>query len=78
MSKVRIKLHSAGVRALLKGAEMQDILKEQAAAVAARCGDGYEYRADLAQKRAVVDIYPATPDARRDNSRHNTLEKSLK
>ena len=78
MNKVRIKLHSAGVRALLKGAEMQDILKEQAAAVAARCGDGYEYRADLAQKRAVVDIYPATPDARRDNSMPNTLEKSLK
>ena len=28
MNKVRIKLHSAGVRALLKGAEMQNILKE--------------------------------------------------
>ena len=35
-------------------------------------------RTDVAQKRAVADIYPATPDARRDNSRHNTLEKSLK
>ena len=78
MNKVRIKLHSAGVRALLKGAEMQDILKEQAAAVAARCGDGYEYRADLAQKRAVVEIYPATADARRDNYKNNTLEKALK
>uniref|UniRef100_UPI003FEEDA98 hypothetical protein n=1 Tax=Gemmiger formicilis TaxID=745368 RepID=UPI003FEEDA98 len=78
MNKVRIKLHSAGVRALLKGAEMQDILKEQAAAVAARCGDGYEYRADLAQKRAVVDIYHATADARRDNYKNNTLEKALK
>ena len=78
MNKVRIKLHSAGVRALLKGAEMQDILKEQAAAVAARCGDGYESRVGVAKKSAVADIYPATPDARRDNSRHNTLEKSLK
>lgn len=78
MNKVRIKLHSAGVRALLKGAEMQDILKEQAAAVAARCGDGYESRVGVAKKRAVADIYPATPDAHRDNSRHNTLEKSLK
>lgn len=78
MNKVRIKLHSAGARALLKGAEMQKILDEQAKAAVARCGDGYEYRADVAQKRAVVDIYPATPDARRDNSRHNTLEKSLK
>ena len=78
MNKVRIKLHSAGVRALLKGAEMQDILKEQAAAVAARCGDGYESRVGVAKKRAVADLYPATSDARRDNSRHNTLEKSLK
>jgi hypothetical protein len=78
MNKVRIKLHSAGVRALLKGAEMQDILKEQAAAVAARCGSGYESCVGVAKKRAVADIYPATADARRDNSRHNTLEKSLK
>ena len=78
MNKVRIKLHSAGVRALLKCAEMQDILKEKAAAVAARCGDGYESRVGVAKKRAVADIYPATADARRDNSRHNTLEKSLK
>jgi hypothetical protein len=78
MNKVRIKLHSAGVRALLKGAEMQKILDEQAKAAAARCGDGYESRVGVAKKRAVADIYPATADARRDNSRHNTLEKSLK
>lgn len=38
MNKVRIKLHSTGVRALLKGAEMQDILKEQAAAVECAVG----------------------------------------
>ena len=78
MNKVRIKLHSAGVRALLKGAEMQDILKEQAAAVEARCGDGYESRVGVAKKRAVADIYPVTADARRDNYKNNTLEKSLK
>ena len=42
MNKVRIKLHSAGVRALLKGAEMQKFLDEQAKAAAARCGSGYE------------------------------------
>ena len=78
MNKVRIKLHSAGVRALLKGAEMQKILDEQAKAAAARCGDGYESHVGVAKKRAVADIYPATADARRDNSRHNTLEKSLK
>lgn len=78
MNKVRIKLHSAGVRALLKGAEMQKILDEQAKAAAARCGDGYESRVGVAKKRAVADIYPATADARRDNYRNNTLEKSLK
>lgn len=78
MSKVRIKLHSAGVRALLRSAEMQDILKEQAAAAAARCGSGYESRVGVAKKRAVADIYPATPDACRDNYKNNTLEKALK
>lgn len=78
MNKVRIKLHSAGVRALLKSAEMQSILNEQAAAAAARCGDGYESRVGVAKKRAVADIYPATPEARRDNYKNNTLEKALK
>ena len=78
MNKVRIKLHSTGVRALLKGAEMQDILKEQAAAVAARCGDGYESRVGVAKKRTVADIYPATADARRDNYKNTTLETALK
>lgn len=78
MSKVRIKLHSAGVRALLKSAEMQEILDEQAKAAAARCGSGYESRVGVAKKRAVADIYPATPDARRDNYKNNTLEKALK
>jgi len=78
MNKVRIKLHSAGVRALLKGAEMQKILDEQAKAAAARCGDGYESRVGVAKKRAVADISPATADARRDNYRNNTLEKALK
>lgn len=78
MSKVRIKLHSAGVRALLRSAEMQELLDEQAAAAAARCGSGYESRVGVAKKRAVADIYPATPDARRDNYKNNTLEKALK
>ncbi len=78
MNKVRIKLHSAGVRALLKGAEMQKFLDEQAKAAAARCGSGYESRVGVAKKRAVADIYPATADARRDNYKNNTLEKALK
>ena len=78
MLNVRIKLRRAGVKALLKSAEMQEILKEQADAVVARCGDGYKSRSDLAQKRAVVDISPAPPDARRDNHKNNTLEKALK
>ena len=78
MNKVRIKLHSAGVRALLKGAEMQKFLDEQAKAAAARCGSGYESRVGVAKKRAVADIYPATADARRNNYKNNTLEKALK
>lgn len=78
MNKVRIKLHSAGVRALLKGAEMQDILKEQAAGCSGAMRRRLRIPRRLSQKRAVVDIYPATADARRDNYKNNTLEKALK
>lgn len=78
MSKlVRFKLDRAGVRALLKSGAMQDVLAEQADAVAGRCGGGYETRSGMASTRALATVYPATAEARRDNHKNNTLEKAL-
>lgn len=75
MSKVRIELNSAGVRAMLRSPEMQQLLKERADTVKGRCGDGYD--AYVAQTRAVAVVETASTEAIHDNSANNTLLKSL-
>lgn len=75
---VKIKLNRAGVRKLLKSKEMQGVLAERAAEIAARCGDGYETRGGMAQTRALATVYPSTAAARRDAYNNNTLEKALR
>lgn len=75
MSKVTVKLNRAGVRALMRSPEMQAVLKDRAATVKDRCGDGYE--AYLAQTRAVAVVETATRQAVDDNSANNTLLKAV-
>lgn len=75
MSKVRIELNSAGVRALLRCPEMQALLKERADTVKDRCGDGYD--AYVAPTRAVAVVETRSTAAIHDNSANNTLLKSL-
>lgn len=75
MSKVKIELNSAGVRALLRSPEMQQTLKARADTVKDRCGDGYE--AYIAQTRAVAVVETRSTQAIHDNSANNTLLKSL-
>ena len=74
MSKLRVELNSAGVRALMRSPEMQAVLKARADTVKNRCGDGYE--AYVAATRAVAVVETATPQAVDDNSAHNTLLKA--
>lgn len=74
MSKLRVELNSAGVRALMRSPEMQAVLKARADTVKDRCGDGYE--AYVAQTRAVAVVETATRQADDDNSTNNTLLKA--
>lgn len=74
MSKLRVELNSAGVRALMRSPEMQAVLKARADTVKDRCGDGYE--AYVAQTRAVAVVETATRQAVDDNSANNTLLKA--
>lgn len=75
MSKVRFELNSQGVQALLKGAEMQAILKGYGEQKASAAGDGYSSEVHVFQKRAVAHVFPDTPEAARDNLKNNTLLK---
>lgn len=77
MSKTRIELNRAGVKALLRSDEMAALLRQKAAA-AARCGDGYEAGSYLMPTRAVARVGAVTSEAKRDNLEHNTILKALK
>lgn len=70
MSKLRVELNSAGVRALMRSPEMQAVLKARADTVKNRCGDGYEaYVAQPVQslwwrlflRRPTMITLPTTP-----------------
>ena len=78
MSKIKFELNSAGVRELLKSAEMQSILDGYAQEAAVRAGEGYNAETHLGQKRAYANVYAETYEAKRDNMDNNTLLKSLK
>ena len=72
MSKVKIELNRAGVRALLRSPEMQAVLKARADTVKDRCGGGYE--SYVAPTRAVAVVETVSYD---DNSANNTLLKAV-
>lgn len=75
MSKVKIELNRAGVRALMRSPEMQAVLKDRADTVKDRCGEGYE--SYVAQTRAVAVVETVSQNAYDDNSANNTLLKAV-
>lgn len=78
MAKKLFELNKAGVMALLKGPEMQGILKSYADQKAAQAGPGYIATPHMGQRRAYVNIHPGTKEAAHDNWDHNTLVKVIK
>lgn len=77
MDKVKIKLNSSGIRQLLKSEEMGQTLKQQAEQVRARCGSGYSTDLYQASSRVIAGVFAETAEAAKQNSRENTLLKSL-
>lgn len=77
MSKVTIELNSAGIREMLRSAEMQELLGDKAAEIAGRCGDGYESDTHLTPGRAVASVYSESRAAIKDNLDNNTILRNL-
>lgn len=77
MSKVKIELNRAGVRALLRSDEMAALLRKKADAAAARCGDGYEAGSYLMPTRAVARVGAVSAAARQQNLENNTILRAL-
>lgn len=77
MSKVRVELNGAGIRELLRSAEMGAAVGELAAGIAARCGEGYASDMKLMPGRVIASAFTDSDKAERDNADNNTLLRSL-
>lgn len=78
MSNIKFKLNGAGVRELLKSAEVENVCMEHARQVQGRAGEHYATGARHYQKRAGAAIYPNDAVGNNDNLKNNTLLRSLK
>lgn len=78
MSKpIRFELNRQGVRELLNSQDMERVLESYAKGITARAGEGYRSGAYQGSDRVKVNVWPDTPDARRDNIENNTLLKAV-
>lgn len=78
MSKIKVVLNGGGVRSLLRSREMEAICGELAAGAAARCGDGYTSDTYTGKTRVNAEVRAETYQAKRDNTKNNTILKSLR
>lgn len=75
--KVKFVLNRSGVRSLLRGAEMMEIIDAKAGRVAQRAGIGYVTSKYTGRNRVNVSVYAETDEAWRDCLENNSLIKAL-
>lgn len=78
MAELELELDREAVRQLLRSSEMAGICRQQAEAIRARCGSGYEADSYTGKNRVNASVYAATGAAVRDNLKNNTLLKAVK
>lgn len=69
--------NSREVERFLAGDNVRKALETRGQRIADRAGDGYETSTGDRGRRAHVWVGAVTPDAMRDNARHNTLMRSI-
>ncbi len=77
MSKFDFVLNSAGVRQLLKSAEVKGAVGNIAREVSSSAGDGFRAEVRSGEKRAYANVKPVTEHAQREVYNHNVLVKAL-
>lgn len=77
MAKVIIKLNPSGVKAMLRSKEMKEICLEHAEAIRQRCGEGYKTDSYIGPNRCNASIWPASYQAKKDNSKNDTLIRAM-
>jgi hypothetical protein len=80
MAKVKVKMNSAGARALLNSPEVQKELLRRAELIRSRAeASGASFDADVqpGKNRAHAMVKTTDIKSRRSNAKHNTLLKAL-
>lgn len=75
MSKVEIKLNSAGVRALLKDGGVAGVCQGVASSILSEAGEGYAMEQRNYPERTGYAVKTTDFAAMRDNLQNNTLQK---
>lgn len=73
----KFELNKEGVRQLLSGSKMQNIISAYGERVQKAAGEEYEMQAKANKDRCFVKVRPATPHAYYSERKHNTLLKAL-
>lgn len=77
MSKVKIELDRAGMRALLRSEDMLGAVKAPAVAAVQQLGEGYEVDARVGRGRVNAEVRAVSAKARKENRDHNTILKAI-
>ena len=78
MANVIITLNSAGIEEMLKGPDVQSMLKEYANRVASQAGTGFGNKVEVRETRAVATVFPETDEAAHESFANNVLLKALR
>lgn len=78
MSKVKIVLNDAGVKAFLKSESVVALGQSRASQVIERAGNGYVSHRKFYPERTAIIVSTKTKKALKDTLENNTLLKALK
>lgn len=77
MTKVRVKLNSKGVRALLQSNELRNVCAQRAQNAMAHLGPGYETNTYVGKTRANAGIRAKTRQARSDALENGSIWRAV-
>lgn len=75
--KIRVEVNSAGIQALLKSPEVEDLLLAKAQRIAAAAGDGMEASSRVGKTRARASVITATRAARKAEATDRALTSAI-
>lgn len=77
-NKIKVELNSEGVRQLLKSQEIKSMCAQKASEIVLRCGSGFGTDTYVGSNRVNAMVFAETAEAKKRNSRDNTLLKALR